>query len=132
MEAFSNCDKLAEVVIPDSVTSIGNSSFYHCSSLTKITIPNSVIIVEDAFSNCYNLSDITLSNALRILEYQTFLAYERLKSITIPDSVVSIDSGAFSLCDSLTTIYGTEGSYVQAFVEMANEGNVLHVEFITK
>ena len=31
-----------DVVIPDSVTSIGNKAFYDCTSLTSVTIPDSV------------------------------------------------------------------------------------------
>ena len=38
--AFSKCDSLTSVTIPNSVTSIGNSAFYYCSGLTSVTIPN--------------------------------------------------------------------------------------------
>ncbi|MEE0122464.1 MAG: leucine-rich repeat protein [Streptococcus salivarius] len=68
--------------MPDSVTSIGNSSFSYCISLTSITIPNSVTSIGTyAFSNCWYLT-----------------------SITIPDSVTSIGKSAFYKCSSLTTI----------------------------
>lgn len=41
------------VTIPNSVTSIDNSSFYNCSSLTSVTIPNSVTSIgDDAFRGC--------------------------------------------------------------------------------
>lgn len=33
---------VTEVVIPDSVTSVGGSAFYGCSILTSIIIPDSV------------------------------------------------------------------------------------------
>ena len=35
--AFSNCDSLKSVTIPDSVTSIGYSAFADCTSLTSVT-----------------------------------------------------------------------------------------------
>jgi len=47
-------------VIPNSVTSIGNSAFYHCKSLTSITIPNSVTSIGNyAFYYCSSLTSIT-------------------------------------------------------------------------
>ena len=55
--AFSGCSSLTSVTIPNSVTSIGNSAFASCSSLTSVTIPNSVkSIGEWAFMGCYSLT----------------------------------------------------------------------------
>ena len=46
-------------IIPNSVTSIGDYTFYACSSLTSITIPNSVTSIgEGAFSYCESLTTV--------------------------------------------------------------------------
>lgn len=71
-----------DVVIPDSVTSIGDAAFGNCHRLANITIPDSVISIgERAFENCRSLT-----------------------SITIPGSVTSIGGYAFIDCVSLTSI----------------------------
>ena len=47
------------VTIPNSVTSIGNSTFRNCSRLTSVTIPNSVTSIGyNAFYNCESLKVI--------------------------------------------------------------------------
>ena len=80
--AFSGCDSLTSVVIPDSVTGIGAFSFSGCYSLTNIVIPNSVTNVgARAFADCISLA-----------------------SITIPDRVTSIGSLAFSGCARLVEV----------------------------
>ena len=43
--AFSCCNGLTSVTIPNSVTSIGDAAFQYCTSLTSVTIPNSVTSV---------------------------------------------------------------------------------------
>jgi hypothetical protein len=59
--AFYNCTSLdGSLIIPNSVTSIGNSAFYNCSGLTgSLTIPNSVTTIElFAFGQCSGLTAV--------------------------------------------------------------------------
>ena len=52
--------EMTSIVIPDSVTIIGDYAFYNCRSLTSITIPDSVTSIGDeAFWACRSLTDIT-------------------------------------------------------------------------
>ena len=57
--AFSGCDSLASITIPDSVTSIDSYAFSGCSSLKNITIPDSVTYIgAEAFGGCYSLERV--------------------------------------------------------------------------
>ena len=56
---YLNGNLVTELTIPDSVTSIGDYTFYNCSSLTSVTIPNSVTKIRNyAFAGCTSLADI--------------------------------------------------------------------------
>ncbi len=103
--AFSYCDSLTSIIIPDSVTSIGGWAFYECTSLTSITIPDGVTSIGDyAFRRCTNLTSITIPDSVISIGEGAFDSCYSLTSITIPDSVTSIGDYAFSGCSSLTSI----------------------------
>ena len=102
--AFSGCENLTSITIPDSVTSIGEDAFRGCSSLTSVTIPNSVTSIGDyAFSGV--TAEIVWGDAPQITSIDdcAFSGYKG-ESITIPDSVTSIGSSAFSGCSGLTSV----------------------------
>ncbi len=101
------CSKSAigNIILPNSVTILGNSAFAACTDLTSITIPNSVISIgEGAFLGCSSLTNITIPNSVTSIEGDAFCGCSSLTNITIPNSVTSIERGAFSGCSSLTDI----------------------------
>ena len=98
--AFSNKDsKLETILLPNSVTHIGNGAFQWCQNLSKIRMSKSLIkIGAYAFSNCCSLTEIYLPNNLKRIEDCAFVACYKLKTIVIPESVEYIGDLTFSDC----------------------------------
>ena len=94
-----------EVVIPDSVTKIGDNTFQSIQHITSIVIPSSVKRIGfGAFYNCSKLEQIVLPDTIRSIEDNTFEYCINLKNITIPENVTKIGKRAFYQCRSLTSI----------------------------
>ena len=103
--AFGYCDSLTSVIIGSSVTRIGVGAFNNCGSLTSITIPSRVTSIGGyAFQGCHNLTSITLPYGITTIDDSTFSSCSSLTSVTIPHSVTSIGDSAFDDCKSLTNI----------------------------
>ena len=108
--AFGYCRSLTSIVIPDGVTDIGSGAFEDCISLTSITIPDSVTSIgERAFDDCFSLTSITIPDSVTSIGYGAFGYCRSLTSVTIPDSVTAIGDFAFYLCSSLTSIVIPDG-----------------------
>ena len=80
---FSNLRALLQIIIPDSVTSIGSYAFYNCWELTSVDLPygKPVTIGESAFNSC-----------------------SKLDYVYIPQNVTSIGESAFRYCSQLVAV----------------------------
>ena len=104
--AFSYCEELESVVIPDTVKIICDSAFAYCNVLKSITIPGSVSTVGcGIFCYCSSLETVTIMDGVTIIGEMAFENCTSLKSITIPSSVTYIDYCAFVNCTALETVH---------------------------
>ena len=85
------------VTIPNSVTSIGNYTFYKCTSLTNVTIPSSVTIIADyAFSGCSSLQNLTMQT-VSLFSVSTMSNFSTSAILTVPNGSAKAysDMGGF-------------------------------------
>ena len=119
--AFAYCSGLTSVTIPNSVTSIGESAFAYCSGLTSVTIGNSVTTIgRGAFAGCSGLTSVTIGNSVTSIGEWAFAGCSGLTSVTIPNSVTSIGVVAFRGCSGLSSV--TIGNSVTSIGSYAFSG----------
>lgn len=93
------------MVIPSSVTSIGEFAFDDCANLASVVIPSSVTSIGNyAFSRCSSLTSIDIPNSITVIEKYTFNDCGSLASVNIPSSVTSLGKNAFYGCFSLNKL----------------------------
>ncbi len=141
------CGRGDKYIIPDGVTSIGDSAFYYCSALKSVTIGNSVTSIGySAFSGCKSLTSVTIGNSVTSIGSSAFSGCKSLTSVSIPDSVTDIvwytfqkcyglayvtigsgvryiGQGAFDVCDGITDVYyrGTKAQWEAIRIEKYND-----------
>lgn len=105
--AFSGCESLTEIAIPESVRRIGSSCFHTCSNLKSVTFLNSKLenIGNYAFSYCSSLAEITVPSSIKSIGEFCFESCSSLHNFTFKGEekieLKSIAKFSFSYCSSL-------------------------------
>lgn len=102
--AFKNFGNLIEIILPNTITSIGVRSFQNCRQ-TTINIPESLSSLgEGAFTDCDNLTEVTLPATLTSVPALAFYSCNGLTTLTLPATMTSLGIRAFYGCNNLSTI----------------------------
>ncbi|MBR1457665.1 MAG: leucine-rich repeat protein [Oscillospiraceae bacterium] len=103
--AFGDANCLKRVVLPQSITRIGQEAFEDCTSLKSITIPDNVTSIGfAAFARCESLEEVTLPQDLDEIGGFAFGECSKLKRVIIPDGVTKIGYAAFKGCEDLSYV----------------------------
>ena len=119
--AFANT-AITAIVLPDSVTSIGDYAFYNCvnvsefklssaienigayafaklGKITAVTINgNDTVIGDSAFEDCTSLAEVTLESGVSSIGKSAF-AFTAITTITLPETITSLSGNPFGGCE---------------------------------
>ena len=110
--AFENCANFEEIILPESITTIGEEAFYNCGSLKQINIGAGVeSIGVRAFYGCANLNNIDVPQNTEIKDY----AFDGTGIVKSKNGVIYIGG----------TLYKYNGTMPQNYTLNINEGTVV-------
>ena len=98
--------RLEVIKLPKSLKQIGNRCFANCIFLTEIEIPENIIIIpSDIFNSCSRLINVKLSPKTTYIGDFAFQGCSSLTEFHLPPYLISVGYRAFSECSNLKTIY---------------------------
>ena len=108
--AFDSCTGFnGTLTLSNKLETIGESAFNGCSGFTgSLTLPNSVTTIGDAaFRACGSFTNLELPNTLSVIPNQAFMDCRSLSGeLVIPASVTEIGHHAFHGCLNLNAVTG--------------------------
>lgn len=105
--AFSNCENLLSILLPEGVESLGDFAFASCSQLEYVALPQSLQTIGDGcFLNCSFLPYLRVPSGVASIGKWAFQDCTRLLGISLPMTAAFTHLGdyAFERCGSLQTI----------------------------
>mgnify|MGYP001637795306 CR=1 FL=1 len=121
-QAFYNSKNVENLILPNTLTTIGEQMFYQ-SKLKAIVIPASVETIEkSAFRGCSKLATVTFEKGSQLKtigggfyssSYYGAFSGCPITSIEIPASVETIEEAAFKGCSKLATVTFEKGSQLK-------------------
>lgn len=102
--AFAKCNKLTEIILPETVDYIGRNAFADCGSLTDISFPNQIKgFGAGALRGCTSLENVELPIGVKDISGM-FQNNQKLRRVHLPEGIEVIGRDAFENCINLCEI----------------------------
>lgn len=120
---YLNKELITDLIIPDTVTTIGEFAFGFCSSLKSVKIHVGVTSIGvQAFYQCVGLTEIDIPNGVAEIGEYAFYGCYNIESVTIPESVKRIGRRAFEECGGLKNIHISD---LETWLKISGLGNLM-------
>ena len=108
--AFELCESLDTISFSEGLINLGNACFLNCKNLKRIKIPDSVTCIGiQAFSNCSSLCELKFGKSLSSIEKYAFYNCGALTSLEFPDALIELGEECFRNCSNLSSIIFGKG-----------------------
>ena len=102
--AFSDTKNIGRVILPEGLTSIGESTFSE-SNITQVNIPGSIkILPRRILALCRQLKQVTIDEGVEVIGESAFTC-SYIETITLPSTIKEVGDEAFMLCDKVRDVY---------------------------
>ena len=115
MRSFDSLYNTKEIIMPDSVITIGGNAFQYSQSIEKLILGKNIQSIGDqAFIGIEYLKELVIPESVKSIGMGAFAQSQFLGKITIPASLTSVGMMAFVSCPNLTAViyYGTSPSTI--------------------
>lgn len=108
-EGWSYDDRCTKIILPESVTKIGDKGFYKCSRLETFIAPGLAQMGKQAFAETSKLVNFDFSGPMQDIPERCF-SKSGLEELVIPGHIKDISGfRAFEECENLKTVVFEEG-----------------------
>lgn len=104
LNAFSDCEKLHQVVLPISIEEIENSAFENCGSLKSVSLPISLKMIGDAAFKGTGLRTLDIPKSVFWIGDELLANCKSLEHIRIMENIGRIPDKMFEGCESLSKV----------------------------
>ncbi|MBR3948359.1 MAG: fibronectin type III domain-containing protein [Clostridia bacterium] len=103
--AFDSCSNLTNITLPENLISLGDGVFYCCKSLISLDIPENITSIGMyAFGHCYSLKNIIIPESISIIKQGAFSNCIGITDIIIPNGITNIDESLLFGCTNLKSV----------------------------